>query len=428
MVEMLGVLAIMGLVGMVGVKMYTSAMNKHKANELIYEAQKRATMVAMQITVGQENLSITDFTNPTGYTFGVEKNPNNANQFNITITGIDSDVCTQVKTAIGNGSVIRHIDDGCTELTFNNDLSRIEYPSDYDTDQVECTGNGYKWCRYGDNGSGSKCVSSGSDCCAGIVYDMQCQNCASSSGGLSNKSASTPCDFDGDGIDDSHCNTGVCPSPNVINGATCTSNADCGGMGSGYYCKIDYDASTNLKGTLSNLNADCYQNLKGTCAVITVPRLTLIQKSVLVKSGFKSTITECPYKNWWSAKNWCEAQGLHLIDVSEIDCYRASNSTLVEAGSTDMPFCCKQGQTCQQSSLDTSLWSGKTVLAGKEQEVSKFSDKLIGLRKAFGSTGFWTVSPFKNNSDNTCNAFIANSMHGLANTVVRYSDMYALCE
>ena len=64
MVEMLGVLAVMAVIGMVGVKMYTNAMHKHRANELIYEAQKRATMVAMQITAGQENLSITGFKDP----------------------------------------------------------------------------------------------------------------------------------------------------------------------------------------------------------------------------------------------------------------------------------------------------------------------------------------------------------------------------
>ena len=123
MVEMLGVLAVMAIISMVGVKMYTNAMNKHRANELIYEAQKRATMVASQILSGRNGLSVAGFTDPAGYIFGAEANPQNANQFNITITGVDSDVCTQMKTAIGEKTPIRHIDDNCTKLTFNTDLS-----------------------------------------------------------------------------------------------------------------------------------------------------------------------------------------------------------------------------------------------------------------------------------------------------------------
>ena len=86
-------LAIMGILAMVGMKAYTMAVTKHKANELIYEAQKRAASVAMQITAGRDGLSIAEFTNPTGYTFGVEPNPENTNQFNISIDAVDSDVC-----------------------------------------------------------------------------------------------------------------------------------------------------------------------------------------------------------------------------------------------------------------------------------------------------------------------------------------------
>ena len=47
MVEMLGMLAVMSVLALTGVKAYTYAMNKHRANELIYEAQKRASAIAM---------------------------------------------------------------------------------------------------------------------------------------------------------------------------------------------------------------------------------------------------------------------------------------------------------------------------------------------------------------------------------------------
>ena len=50
MVEMLGVLAVIGILSVAGIAAYSIAMNKHHANELLNEASKRATLVAMQMT------------------------------------------------------------------------------------------------------------------------------------------------------------------------------------------------------------------------------------------------------------------------------------------------------------------------------------------------------------------------------------------
>ena len=121
LIEMLGVLSIMGIISIISVKMYHTAIHKHRANELIYETQKRATMVASQIIAGQDTLSVGGFQDPVGYTFSVDKK--NAKQFNISIIGISTDVCTQMKSAIGTGSAIREISADCGILTFNNDLS-----------------------------------------------------------------------------------------------------------------------------------------------------------------------------------------------------------------------------------------------------------------------------------------------------------------
>ncbi len=49
MVEMLGVLAVMGVLSVAGITGYNSAMNKHRANELLNEASKRAAPVAMHL-------------------------------------------------------------------------------------------------------------------------------------------------------------------------------------------------------------------------------------------------------------------------------------------------------------------------------------------------------------------------------------------
>ena len=430
MVEMLGVLAIMGIVGMVGVRMYTSAMNKHRANELIYEAQKRATMVAMQITAGQENLSITNFTNPTGYTFGVEKNPNNANQFNITMTGVDSKVCEHMKTAVGPATPIRVISNTCDMLTFNNDLSTTAYASDYSLDKDACTSNGFKSCANGDNGAGRKCIQSGADCCVGIEYNEQCETCNSLNGVLSNitlEGNSCTHTRQDNTMTTGICKSGTCVDADVTEGATCTSNADCGGTGSGYYCLITYSADANLNssldGTLNTTETVCYRNLKGTCAVVSgQTRQTASKWSTLIKAGFPSTLIQGPKLNWWSANNWCLAQGKHLLDISEIECYRQGHS-LINSGGT-WAYCCKKGQTCGQSNW---VWSGTTI--ADAEKVAKFSDKIVALRKAYSPSYFWTASSYANNSSNSCYAFLISTGGGYADHAgYRYRTEAVLCK
>ena len=42
LVEMLGILAVMGVIGMAGLSAFNHAMNNHRANEVLYEVSKRA--------------------------------------------------------------------------------------------------------------------------------------------------------------------------------------------------------------------------------------------------------------------------------------------------------------------------------------------------------------------------------------------------
>ena len=124
MVEMLGVLAVMGVLSVGGVAMYTNAMNKYRANELLNESSKRAVVIATQILSGKSVSSdmINQFDN-NGTTFtGVEAV--GTNQFKLTLSGVDDDVCTQLKATVGSNTIIQEVGDKCVFLTFNNDLSK----------------------------------------------------------------------------------------------------------------------------------------------------------------------------------------------------------------------------------------------------------------------------------------------------------------
>jgi Tfp pilus assembly protein PilE len=106
MVEMLGVLAIVGVLSVGGISAYSTAMKKHKANEALHKASMMATMVSAYAMTNDGKLpsTITDFPN-SGYTTSLT---DNGTQFNLTLSGIDKDVCTQIKNS--KGGMVRNVD------------------------------------------------------------------------------------------------------------------------------------------------------------------------------------------------------------------------------------------------------------------------------------------------------------------------------
>ena len=409
MVEMLGVLAIMGIVGMVGVKMYTSAMNKHKANELIYEAQKRATMVAMQITAGQENLSITNFTNPTGYTFGVKKE--NDKQFVLTLEGVAPDICIQMKTNDGGASPIRRISENCSEIFFNDDLSNIG--------EEKCVGAGKIWCA-----STGLCSDTGA-CCA--TKDCTASSCPDESS-TSGQGGTTGVFVNG--------NECKCPEDTFYNGASCVSQpASChdwtkNECGFGYYCDFTYN-DNNLNPNLNHIKntseKECFHDLSGTCKKITPVFSTPTADNILIlkNAGLKSTLVMGERMHWWSAFNWCLGQGKKLLDVTELKCYYQGN-TLVKEGNYG-GYCCKKGSLCNQSTWDT-FWNGRTIV--NKDEVEKYADTVVAIRKVYGVESFWTASTqLANGSPNSCYALLFYATRGdLYGNGGRSGTVRPLCE
>ena len=111
MVEMLGVLAIIGVLSVGGVYGYGVAMKKHKANEALHKASLMATTVSAYAMSNDGDLpsTITDFTN-SGYATTLS---DNGTQFKLTVAGIGFDVCTQMKNV--KGGMVRDVD--CDEAT-----------------------------------------------------------------------------------------------------------------------------------------------------------------------------------------------------------------------------------------------------------------------------------------------------------------------
>ncbi|MBE6446845.1 MAG: type II secretion system protein [Alphaproteobacteria bacterium] len=189
MVEMLGVLAIVGVLSVGGVYGYGVAMKKHKANELLHQASMLATTISAQIqSKGELPQSIEDFGNGKYGTFNPPREAN-AEQFTMQITGMDSAVCTQMEK-MASGMVREAKCNGTTlTLTYNNNLSSDKVAADYNGDETggSCTGAGYKWCSELSTPACKK------DCCSGVTLNSCQESCDSSTGEITNEDDGTEC-------------------------------------------------------------------------------------------------------------------------------------------------------------------------------------------------------------------------------------------
>ena len=149
MVEILGVLAIIGVLSVAGIASYTTAMRKHRANELLNEANKRAAAIAMQIASGKgsEDLSLAEFpeTVGSGAAFALyEDTYEGGETFTLGLAGVDSDVCQEMKTMVGEGGALL-IDGDCSknvelELIFDKNLAKGMYSEDFVVDGTGSSG------------------------------------------------------------------------------------------------------------------------------------------------------------------------------------------------------------------------------------------------------------------------------------------------
>ena len=159
MVEMLGVLAIIGVLSVGGIVGYTTAMNKHRANQILNGASVRAIVVSTQIQRGSAAPTLGEFTDADnavgGATFtGLATwNKDTDKRFSLTLTGVSTEICTQMKAMKGENGIIKAIADDCTTITYNNDMSTGDSTSDTidSIDTGTCT-NGNVWLSYAEEG------------------------------------------------------------------------------------------------------------------------------------------------------------------------------------------------------------------------------------------------------------------------------------
>ena len=254
MVEMMGVLAVMGVLSVGGVAMYTSAMNKYKANELLNEANKRAVVVATQFAQGRETASLAEFSGHSsvvGGTFddNTEITLNKKDQFSITIQNVSEHVCQYMKNALANEAIIRGFKPSYCSKNENSVI--LKYNKNLDVNDNTCSSS-----------------YSGEDC------EIVCN----SHGVISNNICL--CDI---GYIGNNCET--------LGETACETNEDCTNItlssyaGKNTYCKIAAD----------NNGGKCYS--KGSLIPVILPSGT-------------SMYTSVQKMTWWAAEQFCAAHGM----------------------------------------------------------------------------------------------------------------------
>ena len=120
MVEMLGVLSIIGVLSVGGISAYSTAMEKHKANELMAATMQEAVLISAQLATGKTNPSLSSFNNSL---FASASTVTGTDNFKIVLNAVDEDVCKQMKSMLGVSSMVHAISDNCGEMTFHKNLT-----------------------------------------------------------------------------------------------------------------------------------------------------------------------------------------------------------------------------------------------------------------------------------------------------------------
>ena len=275
MVEMLGVLAIIGVLSVGGVYGYGVAMKKHKANEALHKASLLATTVSAYAMSNDGNLpsTITDFAN-LGYDTDLT---DNGTKFDLKMEGVGYDVCKQMESSMGG--MVRNVT--CVE---GSDDAVITYYKNLATNDIE--------------GANSPTGGSGE---GGDTKPTTCPTGTSTegSGGYAVTLADggmCRCETSGTIYKD-----GTCESKGDDN--TCSSYADCD---KGEYCQFS-PTSCETDPT------------SGTCKSVSDCGLYDID----IGDGKKYTASDYSGSckpNWWTAKDVCASLNMHMSSLSEVGC------------------------------------------------------------------------------------------------------------
>ena len=349
MVEMLGVLAVVGVLSIGGVAGYRYAVDKMNANEIINELKKRAITASQQRVLGQ-TLSLADYGDRALIKGTYSVSPisdynGDASQFALAVAGVPERVCDMIlesdwalptEKAVNGGSCVEGANGNTMTFAFNNALGSDDAgngsngegnegnndPTDTPTQKCEagfyplpdgtckedtkCSDPNQFW-----NGNERKCTSCPTEGnpVRNNASDMEdsCTKCTNAQVG---------------GNDPFYCVW--CPSNRVVCGDTCCE--------AGKQCQVNrsvwpytYTCVDSLGDNECLTNADCnngsetgdyYCKNAGGCTqtIGTCERATLYNGGATLPVGTTTVVRSQDYMGWHAAKNFCAAHNMSLFN------------------------------------------------------------------------------------------------------------------
>lgn len=244
MIEMLGVLAIIGVLSLGGLAGYKIAMNYHRANETIHDVMLRATNVPMKwddyasktknFEFAFNDMGAYKTNNPVGYPVKVyAEGPNSASgyAFRVEVDGVPSEVCKRINNM--NPSAVDKIEplaSGCGDATAD---MIFYFDEDFKCVGPDC-GSSSSSSSSSSGSSSSSSSSSGGGC------SLECNECETCEGSTCvPKEENTACSNDGKCNGNGHC------CQNIKTEAECTSE-----------CKL---LTTDTNGCAVCSDSDCFE-------------------------------------------------------------------------------------------------------------------------------------------------------------------------
>ena len=344
MVEMLGVLAIVGILALGGIALYTIAMNKYKANEILSEAEKCAAAVAAQIATGGKGVRDINTHIPMfecdgediemfGTVVGTEV-AWESHKISITVEDVPTTICQYMRSAVDDGpNGVMIINEFCPEdknasinlhILFNEDMAPNVRTIFCGTSGNICAG-----CQTCQDGI---CKDNNTKCHAGSCNNGVCV-CGS---GLLEACGNTCCGKDDEGRQLVCKNKGTgetadqfeCFLPDEEEGK-CRSNEDCG---EGEFC--------DLAGGGSDV---CWPEA-GYCLPLTNPAKVGYINGRKVYS-IKRYGADNPqrgnqgYASWWGAQNDCLARGKRMASLADLGMEGNYGSCVEKHDPHDQEYC-----------------------------------------------------------------------------------------
>ncbi len=397
MVEMLGVLAIIGVLSIGGIQGYTYAMNKYRANNVLNEVNMASHQLATELVTSRnvqkmlslgnpyDNGTMTAENYPFDYGCGNEGTTERACQqaeqgYWVSVGGVTEKVCQNMLSESGflpyvaetklNGETVTD-GENCAEE--DNEIMFL-FNADGSGELAENVG--------GNNGNSDdedEPTTPTVSCPENTSEDGQGGFATTLTDEVTGKVLNCYCSLDTKYTDSGTCET--LPE-------TCNKNADCN---RGEYCEImDYsgtfctqDTSGRI-GTCQNASSDIQPPKPGTN-----PPFIVSSRNMWM---------------WWSAQNFCQALGKTLVSLSDYGCVH----TFCASGCNGTwGYCHADTSTAVDSYNDANV-----------------SENITAMKEAYGSITAWTNTDY-----GSCRPYYVNFDKGVVDYDVSVlPPVYAVCK